>query len=154
MIMIDCEMSIYVMSEKYISLRAESCRREARREKFTHENCTLPTIHLGPAGWRPALGLVNICINGRTKNAFNQKSQGGPVDETTTDSTIGTTIIEVTSKCQQQFDCIASYMDHMQMHMHMHHIWMMIVEMCTKRWVCRWNYDWQCYRNYNSWSHK
>ena len=37
-----------------ISLRAECCRRKARREKFTHENCTLSTIHLGPAGWRPA----------------------------------------------------------------------------------------------------
>ena len=24
------------------------------QEKFTHENCTLPTIHLGPAGRRPA----------------------------------------------------------------------------------------------------
>ena len=24
------------------------------REKFTHVNCTLPTIHLGPAGRRPA----------------------------------------------------------------------------------------------------
>ena len=23
-------------------------------EKFTYENCTLPTIHLGPAGRRPA----------------------------------------------------------------------------------------------------
>ena len=35
-------------------LRAERCRREARRDKFTHKNCTLPTIHLGPAGRRPA----------------------------------------------------------------------------------------------------
>ena len=24
------------------------------REKLTHENCSLPTIHLGPAGRRPA----------------------------------------------------------------------------------------------------
>ena len=37
-----------------ISLRAERRRREVRREKFTHKNCTLPTIHLGPAGRRPA----------------------------------------------------------------------------------------------------
>ena len=37
-----------------ISLRAERRRREVRREKFTHKNCTLPTIHLGPAGQRPA----------------------------------------------------------------------------------------------------
>ena len=37
-----------------ISLRAERRRREARREKFTHENSTLSTIHLGPAGQRPA----------------------------------------------------------------------------------------------------
>ena len=27
--------------------RAERRRRKARREKCTHENCTLPTIHLG-----------------------------------------------------------------------------------------------------------
>ena len=37
-----------------MSLRAERRRHEARREKFTHENCTLSTIHLGPAGRRPA----------------------------------------------------------------------------------------------------
>ena len=37
-----------------IFLRAERRRREAKREKFTQENCTLPTIHLGPAGRRPA----------------------------------------------------------------------------------------------------
>ena len=35
-------------------LRAERRTREARREKFTRENFTLPTIHLGPVG----LGLV------------------------------------------------------------------------------------------------
>ena len=29
------------------SLRGERPRREARREKFTRENCTIPTIHLG-----------------------------------------------------------------------------------------------------------
>merc|ERR1712222_159434 len=50
--------------DKLTSLRAERRRREARREKCTHENCTPPTIHLGPAGRRPALGLVlsNSCI--------------------------------------------------------------------------------------------
>ena len=37
-----------------IFLRAERRRREVRREKFTHKNCTLPTSHLGPAGRRPA----------------------------------------------------------------------------------------------------
>ena len=37
-----------------VSLRAERRRREARREKFTCENLTLPTIYLGPAGRRPA----------------------------------------------------------------------------------------------------
>ena len=30
----------------------------AKRGVRTHENCTLPTINLGPAGRRPALGLV------------------------------------------------------------------------------------------------
>ena len=40
--------------EKLLSPRAERRRREARRDKITHENCTLPTIHLGPAGGRPA----------------------------------------------------------------------------------------------------
>ena len=35
-------------------LQAERRRCEARRAKVTHENCTLPTIHLGPAGRRPA----------------------------------------------------------------------------------------------------
>ena len=38
--------------------RADRRRRKARRKKCTYENCTLPTIHLGPAGRRPALGLV------------------------------------------------------------------------------------------------
>ena len=38
-----------------ISLQAERRRREARREKFTHENCTLSTIHPGPVG-RPSDG--------------------------------------------------------------------------------------------------
>ena len=33
-----------------ISLPAERRRREARREKFTHENCTLSTIYLGQPG--------------------------------------------------------------------------------------------------------
>ena len=37
-----------------ISHRAECCRGETRHEKFTHENCTLLAIHLGPAGRRPA----------------------------------------------------------------------------------------------------
>ena len=36
-----------------ISLRAERRMREARRKKFTHENCAVSTIHLGPAGRRP-----------------------------------------------------------------------------------------------------
>ena len=43
-----------IIIDKLTFLRAERRRREARREKFTHENCTLPTIHLGPAGRRPA----------------------------------------------------------------------------------------------------
>ena len=46
--------------DKLISLRAERQRREARHEKFTHENCTLSTIHLSPAG----LGLVMMKMNG------------------------------------------------------------------------------------------
>ena len=29
----------------WLTLRAERRRREARREKCTYENCTLPTIH-------------------------------------------------------------------------------------------------------------
>ena len=33
-----------------IFLRAERHRREARREKFFHENCTISTIHLCPPG--------------------------------------------------------------------------------------------------------
>ena len=45
----------YIFCHKIIVFfRAERRRREARREKFTHESCTLPTIHLGPAGRRPA----------------------------------------------------------------------------------------------------
>ena len=43
-----------IIMDKLTSLRAERRRREVRREKFTHEKCTLPTIHLGPAGRRPA----------------------------------------------------------------------------------------------------
>ena len=39
----------------WLILRGEHHRREARRENFT-----LPTIHLGPAGRRPALGLVTV----------------------------------------------------------------------------------------------
>ena len=42
------------LSQTLISFRAECRRREERREKFSHENCTLQTIHLGPAGRRPA----------------------------------------------------------------------------------------------------
>ena len=38
-----------------IYIRAERRRREARREEFTNENCTLSTIHLG-------LGLVTIMM--------------------------------------------------------------------------------------------
>ena len=34
--------------------RAERHRREVRRVKFTNQNCTVPTIHLGPAGRRPS----------------------------------------------------------------------------------------------------
>ena len=37
-----------------VSHRAERRRREVRREKFTNQNCTVPTIRLGPAGRRPA----------------------------------------------------------------------------------------------------
>ena len=43
-----------IIMDKLTSLRAERRRREVRREMFTHVNCTLPTIHLGPAGRRPA----------------------------------------------------------------------------------------------------
>ena len=32
--------------EKLLSLEAERRRRKARRDKFNHKNCTLPTIHL------------------------------------------------------------------------------------------------------------
>ena len=39
-----------VFHKTIISLRAERRRREARCEKFTHENLALPTIYLGPAG--------------------------------------------------------------------------------------------------------
>ena len=34
---------------QHFSLRAERRRREARRQKFTRENLTLPMLHLGPA---------------------------------------------------------------------------------------------------------
>ena len=44
--------------DKLTSLRAERCRRQVRREKFTHVNCTLPTIHLGPA----SQGLVMMMM--------------------------------------------------------------------------------------------
>ena len=47
-----------IIMDKLTSLRAERRRREVRHEMFTHVNCTLPTIHLGPAGRRRALGLV------------------------------------------------------------------------------------------------
>ena len=43
-----------VCQKNIISLRAERRRREARREMLTYKNCTLSTIHLGPAGRRPA----------------------------------------------------------------------------------------------------
>ena len=42
------------VEDNLISLRTERRRRKAKREKFTHKNCTLPTIHRGPAGRRPA----------------------------------------------------------------------------------------------------
>ena len=54
------------------SLRAERRRREERREKCTHENCTLPTIHLGPAGRRPSLGLVRIKLENNPNNDKNK----------------------------------------------------------------------------------
>ena len=38
--------------------RAERRRREAQRQKCTHDKCTLPTIHQGPAG--PGPSLINI----------------------------------------------------------------------------------------------
>ena len=47
-------------------LRAERRRREARREKCNRANCTLPTIHLGPASRRPALGLVFLNVSNST----------------------------------------------------------------------------------------
>ena len=43
--------------------------------------------------------VYNIYKHGDITNVFNQKPQGGPAAETTTDSAIGTTIDEVTSKC-------------------------------------------------------
>ena len=43
-----------IIMDKLTSLRAERRRREVRREMFTNQNCTIPTIHLGPAGRRPA----------------------------------------------------------------------------------------------------
>ena len=49
-----------IIMDKLTSLRAERRRREVTREKFTHEKCTFRKIHLGPAGRRPALGLVLI----------------------------------------------------------------------------------------------
>ena len=51
-----------IIVDKLTSLRAERRRREVRHEKLTHVNCTLPTIHLGPAGRRPALGLVMMMM--------------------------------------------------------------------------------------------
>ena len=45
-----------------VSLRAERRRREARCEKFSHENCTLSTIHLGPAGRKAGLCLVMMVM--------------------------------------------------------------------------------------------
>ena len=45
-------------SSERATLQAERRKRETRREKCTHKNCTLRTIHLGPAGRSPALGLV------------------------------------------------------------------------------------------------
>ena len=51
----------YMLCHKIIIfLQAERCRREVRREKFTHKNCTLPMIHLGPAG-RRVFVMVGIC---------------------------------------------------------------------------------------------
>ena len=35
-------------------------RREARREKFTHQNCNLSTIHSRPSRPKAGLGLVVI----------------------------------------------------------------------------------------------
>ena len=49
---------VFLLKNNLSPQRAERRGHEARREKCTHENCILPTIHLGPAGRRPALGLV------------------------------------------------------------------------------------------------
>ena len=35
---------------------------QARRENFTHENCTLPMIHLGPASRRPSWALIMMMM--------------------------------------------------------------------------------------------
>ena len=50
-------------------------------------------------GWQTFTKFIYVCKNGQSKNAFNQKPQGGPAAETTTDSANGTTTVEVTSKC-------------------------------------------------------
>ena len=42
--------------------------------------------------------VYNVCKHGQSTNAFNQKPQGGPAAETTTDNAIGTTTVEITSK--------------------------------------------------------
>ena len=52
-------------------LRAERRRREARREKCTFNKCTLPTIPLGRAGRRTALGLVNKKPASNIKEEFS-----------------------------------------------------------------------------------
>ena len=43
---------LYIIGAVCISVSCDE--KVTLQEKFTHENCTLPTIHLGPAGRRPA----------------------------------------------------------------------------------------------------
>ena len=55
MLMLDCEVTINVDSDLQLSFfPSELSAAGAKREKFTHQNCNLSTIHLGPAGRRPA----------------------------------------------------------------------------------------------------
>ena len=43
--------------------------------------------------------VYNMVHHGQSVNNFNKKPQGGPAAETTTDNTIGTTTVEIASKC-------------------------------------------------------
>ena len=47
-------MMMMMMMDLYIIGAVCVCDEIVTSEKLTHENCTLPTIHLGPAGPRPA----------------------------------------------------------------------------------------------------